>query len=419
VASPWNIAAPNGAPGRPVPFPGVRARADVTSGQAGIELCSLADWEDRLDRYLLQDALTASIAQVLAAAGVDPFRKGSGFAVVGLVTGLVKLSEREYRHIHFLPSVAAALRAQLANALELYLSLYAPYARYGVITTGQRCQVSEVKHRVVQLDRKVSRWHHEICMPLGIDVHFRGVELPCDEAVTFHVHANVIFNPTRHLRPREWRRFLRQTRAFFGAHWKDNGKLEGVREAVKYVMKRDDVLRLAALHPAVLVELYHQLRGLHLVQPLGGFRDWRHALADLNQKIVPIHEHDGRKLVAVQFPPPRPRDDTQANAGDRLPASNRILCICLPRALFSPWKEPVALVENLDIRNLGHDPMLMEHVRKAVHDWTAKGLLPPPRCPLRAGGSFTVHTSTTGVRAASPEGAVLPVEIAAAYGHPP
>ncbi|MBW8060779.1 MAG: hypothetical protein FVQ78_10815, partial [Solirubrobacterales bacterium] len=344
--------------------------------------------------------MTAKVASVLVAGGVDPFRQGPGFALVGLVTGLVKLAEREYRRIHFLPSVAAALRAELANALELYLLLEAPYARYGVITTGQRCQVSEVRDRVVRLDRKVSRWHHEICGPLGIEALFRGVELPCDDAETFHVHANVIYQPTRHLRPREWRRFLRQTRAHFGAHWKDNGRLEGVREAIKYVMKGDEVLRLAVSHPAGLVQLYHQLKGLHLVQPLGAFRAWRHALTEANQKIVAIHECGGRKLVAVQFPPPRPRDDTEPSPGARLPQTNRLLCTCLPRALFSPWKEPVALIQNLDVRSLSQDPVLMEHVRKAVHHWTAKGIAPPPRCPLLARGAFTVHTSTTTVRAA-------------------
>ena len=406
-------------PRAPVPFPHVRGRGDLTSEQVGVELCSLAEFEDRQDRYLAQDALTAKIASVLAAAGVDPFRKGEGFAVVGLVSGLVKLAERKYRRIHFLPSVAAALRAALANALELYLSLYAPYARYGVITTGQRCQVSEVRNRVVALSRKISQWHYEICAPLGIDVLFRGVELPCDDAETFHVHANVIYQPTRHLRPREWRRFLRQTRAHFGAHWRDNGRLEDVREAIKYVMKGDEVERLADYHRAVLVELYHQLKGLHLVQPLGGFRDWRRALADVNQKVVAIHECGGRKLVAVQFPPPRPRDDTEPSPGGRLPHINRLLCTCLPRALFSPWKEPVALIQNLDIGSLSREPELMEHVRRAVHDWTAKGLLPPPRCPLMPGGSFTVHTSTTTVGAASPGRAVMTAEKAAAYGHPP
>ena len=408
-----------GSPRGPVPFPGVRAKGDLGEGQAGVQPCSLADWEERLERYLAQDALTLMVASVLAAGGVDPFRKGAGFAVVGLVSGLVKLAEREYRRIHFLPSVAATLRAELANALELYLMLNAPYARYLVFTTGPRCPVSEVRARLLWLHRMISRWHHKICAPLGIDVIFRGAELPCDDAETFHPHANVIIVPNRYLRPRYWARFNRQTNAFFGTYWADNGKLEDVREAVKYVMKGDEVHRLAASSPAVLVALYHQLKDLHLVQPLGPFRAWRQAVKAAGQKVVAIHEHDGRKLIAVKRRDRSPRDETEASAGDRLPQTNRILCFGLPRAAFGPYKEPLALVANLDMDTFWLDQVVKQQARRALHDWTAKGLFPPRPGAASARSASTVHTPTTTDPPGDPRAGASAGEKAAAYGHPP
>ncbi len=412
-------AVPAGAAGAPVPFPHVRSYGDVLSGQTGVAVSTLPEWQERQARYRAQDALTAEVAQVLSAGGVNPFRDGAGFSLVGLVTGLVKPAEHEYRRIHFLPAVAASLRAELANALDLYLAINGRHARYAVMTTGQRCTVCDVRSRLVWLHRTISRWHHEICAPLGIEVLFRAAELPCDDAETFHVHANVLYAPSRYLRPREWRRFLRQTRAHFGAHWHDNGKLEDVREAVKYVMKGDQVARLAASSPTVLVALYHQLAGLHLVQGLGPFRDWRRSLADVGQKVIAIHEREGRKLIAVKRRERRPEDETEASAGARLPASNRILSFGLPRAAFGPRKEPVALVENLDLGSFWRDPLVAEHARRALHDWTRKDLLPPARPAPPASGAFTVHTSTTTDEPAGPENRALPLEIADAYGHPP
>ncbi|KKK75041.1 hypothetical protein LCGC14_2877720, partial [marine sediment metagenome] len=389
---------------------------DVLSGQTGVAVSTQAEWDEHKARHAANDALTADVAEVLTAGGVNPFRDGEGFALVGLVSGKFKPTEQEYRRIHFLPTVAASLRAEIANALDLYLALNGRYARYAVMTTGQRCTVSDVRSRLVWLHRTISRWHHEICAPLGIEVLFRAAELPCDDAETFHVHANVIYAPSRYLRPREWRRFLRQTRAHFGTHWHDNGKLEDVREAVKYVMKGDQVARLAASSPAVLVALYHQLAGLHLVQGLGPFRDWRRALADVGQKVVAIHELGGRKLIAVKRRERRPEDEPEASAGDRLPATNRILSFGLPRAVFGPRKEPVALVERLDIGSFWRDPLVAEHARRAVHDWTAKGLLPLHKPAVEASGAFTVHTSTTTDEPAEACAGAREVENDGAYG---
>jgi len=383
--------------------PGLEHRpwGDLMRGQTGASVSDLPTWLERERRYLLQDELTRRVAGILEAAGVPAHRAGSGFALVGLVTGAVKPAEEPYRRIHFLPAVAASLRAELANGLELYLAINGRYARYAVMTTGQRCELHDLRARIVRLNRLVSRWAHTVCRPLGVEVAFRSIELPCDDAKTFHVHANVVYWPTRAIPKKPWKRFLRETRAFFGAHWKDNGRLKEVREVVKYMMKAEDVAGLADNDPAALVELYHELRGLHLVQPLGWFRDFRRQLDADGLKVVPEYGPRGRRLVVTRRPTRPHRDLPPAG----LPKTNQVLSIDLPRAAFCHYREPVLRVSNLDVQTLWHDPQLLAPAGEALADWTRNGAPPPQVLVPTARGPFTVHTCTPAVRApSSPKG---------------
>ncbi|HEU01529.1 MAG TPA: hypothetical protein ENH89_14555 [Aurantimonas coralicida] len=384
-------------------------------GQTGACVSDWPTWLERDQRYRLQDELTRRIADVLEPAGVPVHRAGRGFALVGLVTGGIKPAEQPYRRIHFLPSVAAALRAELANALELHLATSGRYARYAVMTTGQRCELDELRQRIIRLSRLVSRWHREICAPLGIVVAFRSIELPCDDAKTFHVHANVVYWPTHSIPKRPWRRFLRQTRAYFGAHWKDNGRLKEVREVVKYVMKGDQVAHLADADPAALVALYHQLKGLHLVQPLGPFRTFRRRLDDAGLKVVAEYGPRRRRLVVTRRPTLPHRDLPQGG----LPPTNQVLGIDLPRAAFCNYREPVMRIGNLDARTLWHDPQLLARAGEALADWTRNGAPPPQLLVPAACGPFTVHTCTPSDGAAASRERLPALESAAVSPHAP
>ncbi len=400
---------------RAVPAPEVRAWDDLMAGQTGASVSDLPTWLEREQRYRLQDELTTRLAAILEPAGIPAHRAGSGFALVGLVTGGIKPAEQPYRRIHFLPAVAASLRAELANGLELFLATQGRYARYAVMTTGQRCELDELRARIARLNRLVSRWASEICAPLGIEVAFRSIELPCDDAKTFHVHANVLYWPTRRIPKKPWKRFLRQTRAFFGAHWKDNGRLKEVREVVKYMMKAEDITGLADNDESDIVRLYHQLRGLHLVQPLGPFRDFRRALADAGLKVVPEYGPRGRRLVVTRRPV-RPHRDLPING---LPGTNQVLSIDLPRAAFCNYREPVMRVGNLDVQTLWHDPSLLARAAEALADWTRNGAPPPQLLVPTARGPFTVHTCTPVVGAATSRKSPPAPEPAAVSPHAP
>lgn len=382
---------------------------DFTSEQTGGCVADAATYAARERRHKRNDALTRRIADVLEDQGIKVFREGQHFALVGLVTGIFTPAEQQYRRIHFLPTVAAALRAQLANALELYFSTHARHARYGVVTTGQRCEVGELRQRIIRLNRMISRWHHEICAPLGIDVLFHSIELPCDDAQTFHVHANVLYQPTRYLQPRKWARFLRRTRAFFAAHWQDNGQLKDVREVVKYIMKGDEIERLADRAPDVIAHLYRQLQGLHLVQALGSFRAFRHRLDQDALKVIPLYNGRRRRLVVVRRPK-RQAHDREAPASY---AVNRILGIDLPRAAFCRFREPIIRVCNLDLQSLWNDPGLRARARAALTDWNRNGA-PPPHVAAPGGRTpLTVHTFTTTVGAPDAKKELTPAKTAA------
>lgn len=368
---------------------------DFKSEQTGGSVADAATWATRERRHERNDAITRRIAGVLEDQGVRAFREGQAFALVGLVTGLFTPAAQQYRRIHFLPTVAAALRAQIANALDLYLSTHARHARYGVVTTGQRCEVGEVRGRIIKLNRMISRWHHEVCAPLGIDVLFHAIELPCDDAQTFHVHANVLYQPTRYLQPRKWERFLRRTRAFFAAHWADNGQLKDVREVVKYIMKGDEIELLADRAPAVIAHLYRQLQGLHLVQALGSFRAFRHRLDQDALKVVPLYDGRRRRLVVVRRPK-RPAQDRDAAASY---ATNQILGIDLPRAAFCRFREPVIRICNLDVTSLWNNPGLRASAQQALADWSKNGAPPPHHIVREARDRLTVHTFTETVGA--------------------
>lgn len=383
-------------------------------GQTGASVSDLPTWLEREQRYRRQDELTKRLAGVLEAAGIPAHRAGAGFALVGLVTGGVKPAEQPYRRIHFLPSVAASLRAELANGLELFLATKGRYARYAVVTTGQRCELHDLRRRIVRLSRLVSRWSHEVCKPLGVVVAFRSIELPCDDGKTFHVHANVVYWPTHSIAKKAWRRFLRRTRAHFGAHWKDCGRLKEVREVVKYVMKGDEVARLADNDPADVVELYYELRGLRLVEPSGPFRAFRHQLDDAGLKVVAEYGPRGRRLVVTRRPAQGHPDRPIAG----LPATNQVLSIDLPRAAFCNYREPVLRVSNLDVHTLWRDPQLLARAGEALAAWTRNGAPPPQLLVPAACGPFTVHTFTPAVGAASPGAGPPAVKTATDRAHP-
>ena len=366
------------------------SRAAIHRSQTGLRSAEPLVWEARDRRRAQLERDTEIIAGVLERHGIETRRPDDGTVLLGLCTGVMESATAAYRNLVFLPVVAARLRREMADGLEFFLRRHARgrFARYLVFTSGARCDVLDVRARVRALNRAVSRWASEVAADYEVEVLFRAIELTCDDADTFHVHANVVILPVKKLPPEHWNEFLRRTKNFLGAHWSDNGRIRDIREAVKYVVKGDDVRRLAERHPEVLVELYDGLRGVRIVQPLGGFRRWRRRLRDDRQRVAAIEIGGKRRLVLTER---QQRDPVREGLGDPLPIPDTIMSVELPSARFSPYREPIVRLMRPSADPLAHAEGDLARLRsEALKSWRRNGA-PDPAGVV---APYRVHKST-------------------------
>ena len=156
-------------------------------------------------------------------------------------------------------------------------------------TAGPRLWVrgdgAELRDRVRWFHRRISNLNKsDLFRSHGAQMQFRGTEfgtiaLACpwprepgteNGLPLVHLHAHVIYTLEHQLSPRRWRRFLSKVKNLWRFHWDESGALENIREACKYPIKPGDYAHLSNDHVAAF---YHATAGLHLVQPLGEFRE--------------------------------------------------------------------------------------------------------------------------------------------------
>lgn len=399
-------------------------------------------WRDTAARRSELQRQTERIADALELAGV-PARQDVGDVVeLGCVTRQVGRDEA-FRPICFLPLIAQRERRPLLNELR-YFQRHHPlgeFMRLAVVTTGERVPLfGPMRERLARLHRRVSRWASEAKRRFGIEVFYRGSEFTIDELLTFHPHANVLFAPAKMLPAHRWQAFLAWTRAFFGAHWHDAGRLASPDEAIKYPFKPADMERLCD-NPAGLAWLFHETEGLKIAQPMGLFADWRRErLCERRvseetgvgswvrvRKVVMVNRPGGARLEVVAKKERSAPDDDASSDVER---ENMVLCRAAPQFRFSPYAEPV-----LRVLNLTEQPRTPEGARRlalirkwqdeARELWDANGA-PDPAVALalargqaaaeageaRRVAAFKVHTcrptvpSCSGGDGASPQDAV-------------
>jgi hypothetical protein len=346
-----------------------------------------------------------------------------------LVTGVAEIAD-SYRNTNVIPVIASRNRRQMMYDLQYFVCNIIKYpVRYAVLTFGQRRELySDLRGDAQAFHRKISKVAHWAKTEYGVYFIFRGDELPFDETLTFHLHANVLYWQTRPMSAARWGRFIREMGAKLGARWKDNGPLKDVAEVVKYLSKGDDLSLLAdfacmvpqwadrevpqaelietvaariahkrseALRrrvsvdecfgaaisvvregveffrraaaegkPHPLVWLFHQLHGLHLVQPSGDFQSSRNSW-DLDSKRVHLHTgDDGSKYLRLKEKNSVPKsrldrnepltDEEKEIAADKAmlrkleEVENQILCVTMPMPRACPWPEEVVKVRNFN-----------------------------------------------------------------------
>ncbi|WP_157950505.1 hypothetical protein [Pannonibacter carbonis] len=168
---------------------------------------------------------TERIASALTRAGIDVTREGE-VTLISAVTGIVE-TMASYRACRFLPTIAARDRRPMVNGLKLFMIGHenSRFFRYAVMTCAEPVPAfGDLRKAIQKLSRRITRWSSYINKPVdkrggGYDVKvlFRGIEFTRataeergmtdrypPETVLYHVHANVIYWPTRAMRSGEW-----------------------------------------------------------------------------------------------------------------------------------------------------------------------------------------------------------------------
>lgn len=305
---------------------------------------------------------TDALCWKLEQSGVEVYRADPNRVVVmGLCSGGVE-DVAQRRNINFLPAVAAANRSGMLKDLTYFADSH-PNLRYWVVTNGPRCTLENVRERICDLSRCVSKFAAQSWMKDNdIEVVFRGVECTFRREpggkITVHPHANLLLWPKRHLGGEKWSEVLAKAHAYFGWHFADNGRLVSPDEAVKYPFKPAE---MEGLTGEELAELREQLHGLKLIQPMASFARMRRDLEAARLRVGKARDRSGVwRWVLVRRPSLRPRDtpveapDVQSGQmeselkelGSANPPKDLVLGLSSPQPRFAARMEPVLRVVN-------------------------------------------------------------------------
>lgn len=389
-----------------------------------------AAWAKRATASKVLAAQNDRIAQALQDAGEEVILSG-GITCISAVTNIVE-DHRRYRAVRFLPLVAARDRKPLVNGLKLFMIEHrnAHHFRYAVMTCNELIPAfKDLRGPIQRLSRKISKWADEVCKEQKIKVLFRGIEFTRataaerdDEAkkqgrqsdlserygaetVLYHLHANVLYWPTRVIE--DWTDFLRDTHKFIGAEWKDNGTVEKVEEIVKYCSKPADTEKASGEE---LVWLYRQTEKLKICQPLGDFMKWMRGLKARREKVVRVRREGGdSELMRVkkgkrgsqmeddqdQDEIATEEDEDESNAASLEvsldlketppqglnggPVKNIVIGLTLPQWRHSPWAEPMIMVQNYDAQTLSEeDGYYIREWQREAREWWDDAAAPSP-----------------------------------------
>lgn len=301
-----------------------------------------------------------------------------------------------FRPIRILPTVASRDRRPHLNGLEYWIDQNPQarrFMRYAVITFGEPIKVGgPLREAISELTKRISRWASDIKKRYQIEVIYRGIEYTRDrrgddEEYTYHLHANVLYWPHIKLHDDVWSEFLSFTWKRIKAHWKDNQRIENLKEIVKYVIKPED---LQNIDDDELVWLYHSTFKKQISAPMGCFREYMAQLRKDRKKVVQVDgvglsESSKAQKLSRKIKPKT--DENSAESGTSSgKVKNLILGITLPQRRHSPWAEPMILVQNYEPNAVGTAAENFRQELAALHMealifWQENGA-PDPRTAL-------------------------------------
>ena len=398
--------------------PARRTHNDVLRSNTGW-LMDAISWAKRQAASRTLEQQTAHLAGALGRAGISVTREGD-VTLIGGVTGIIE-QHPVYRAVRILPTVAGRDRRPILNDAKFWMGNHPnrKYFRFAVMTSPEPVPVgSDLRGTIQGLSRRISKWASAV-EEFGVRVLYRGIEFTRDTAaergmedrydadtVLYHVHANVVYWPTRKMKDEQFQKFLKFTRDSVGAWWRDNGKVERLEEVIKYCCKPSDTLSSG---DDELVWLYHATSKLKICQPLGLFRKWRAELEDAGEKTVRVNVGRGEgKLLRVKKMNRKLAEDEKAyddategredtsddaseessNSEDRpansAPAVNIVLGMTLPQWRHSPWAEPLIIVQHYDPSRLSEESSCdIATWRRQAREWWDESFAPEPGEALR------------------------------------
>jgi hypothetical protein len=280
-------------------------------------------------------AQSHEIARKLELAHVPAYRSEQwSLWTYGIHSGEVEVIP-QFRRVAFIPFIAAAIREPFVRSLEYFLSRY-PFARFWTFSSGQRCRVEELRERLQELHRRISALNGaDFMKAAGVEIVFRSSELGTVEGPRkngqldpeagaigrdeqgrplYHPHAHCVALLTKGRMARaEWSAFLEKVWAYWQNHWQDGdefgGPIRNVRELVKYVSKPSEIENLT---PDETAALFHALRRLKLVQPMGILAEEIKARKAAGRTLVRQRTDDGFIWVEVaDWNKREPTDETR------------------------------------------------------------------------------------------------------------
>lgn len=196
-----------------------------------------------------------------------------------------------YRRICLNPYVAHRLRLKYLNWLQYFAQGRENALRFWTFTTGKRVLIHRLEARIKWLHRRLLELNAEPWMKsAGVRIIFRATEFGTLEPKKrtqendgetggglegngagrwYHPHAHcIVWLSKGKLSPVLWSGLLEKVWRFWGHNWDEGSSIKNMREAVKYVVKPGDMVKLAENCPAELARLQKVLFRKKLVQPM-------------------------------------------------------------------------------------------------------------------------------------------------------
>lgn len=268
----------------------------------------------------------AEVCEGLEKAGIAGYR-ADGFRVWTVDIHEAEIDEQpRFRRVCVNPWVAYRLRLPVLNWLEYFLQDN-PHCRFWTLTSGARCRSDTLEARIRDLHRAISRLNAEPFMKAaGVEIVFRSTEFGKVERTDrrgekqsleemagdvetdekghwYHPHAHcIVFLKNGKMPGPLWSNLLSQVHAAWGHQWDEGKRIRDVRECVKYVVKPQDMVRLARTDPAELGRLHAILFRKKLVQPMGELK--RVIRAAKKADLIPVRRwvNDVRKWTLIRDP---------------------------------------------------------------------------------------------------------------------